>query len=430
VYLRKGITVFSFVMVVLIFAASFTAPSQAQTFSNPQTFRIWFTVTIVNINSTMDRLQVYLPVPREWASQRSVSIERIEPTPTTISTDPIYGNEIAYFLLNKVPKHSSWNFTIQYTFTFYETHIQVDPVKVGEYNISDPEYAKYTHHRPAEDIESDDPIIQNAAKDIVGAELNPYLKAKRIYEWVVANIEYQYPSPWSAKETYLRRSGDCGKYTALFCAMCISQGIPARPVAGIVFSPPYPQTCSSRENFSNPTGYSGHVYAEFYLPNHGWIPVDGSYGHGSGDPERYFGNTWNPFVINSKGYGIVMVPSAGEKSTVSVFQHYAWWFWGEAASYDSYYTYTVEEITTSKTTIVTSSAFPVTSSGTVFDMTSTSSRGVSSTNSLTWKIGYTMGILLVLGAFASPVVLIIYAVRRWRKRPASKPPRTTWLSRR
>ena len=408
--------VFSFVMVALILAASFTIPSKAETFSNPQRFRIRSTVTIVNINSTMDRFQVYLPVPREWASQRNVSIERIEPTPTMISTDPVYGNGIAYFLLTNVPKHSSWNFTVQYTFTFYETHIQVDPAKVGEYNISDPEYAKYTRHRPADDVESDDPIIQNAAKDIVGAETNPYLKAKRIYEWIAANIEYQYPSPWSAKEAYLRRSGDCGKYTALFCAMCISQGVPARPVAGIVFSPPYPGTCSNRGGFSNPPGYGGHVYAEFYLPGYGWIPADASYGHGSGDPERYLGNTWNPFVINSKGYGIEMIPSAGEKYTVSLFQHYAWWFWGEDASYDSYYTYTVEEIAASKTAVEKSSASSVISSRTVFGTTSTSSNVASSTNTLVWKIGYAIGILMVLGAFATPIIVLVFVIRRLRRK--------------
>jgi transglutaminase-like putative cysteine protease len=220
-------------------------------------------------------------------------------------------------------------------------------------------------------------------------------------------MEYQYPSPWGAKEAYLRRSGDCGMYTALFCAMCISQGIPARPVAGVVFSPPYPGTCSSRGGFSNPPGYSGHIYAEFYLPGYGWIPADGSYGHGSGDPERYLGNTWNPFVINSKGYGVEMVPSAGEKYTVSLFQHYAWLFYGEAASYDSYYTYTVEEIGASKT---------VTSSRTVFDTISTSSNGASPTNTLAWKIGYTIGILIVLGAFATPVIVIVFAIRRLRRK--------------
>jgi hypothetical protein len=64
-YLRKGMLVFSFIMVALILAASFTAPSQAQRFSNPKTFRMWFTVTMVDINSTMDRSQVHLPVPRE-----------------------------------------------------------------------------------------------------------------------------------------------------------------------------------------------------------------------------------------------------------------------------------------------------------------------------------------------------------------------------
>jgi hypothetical protein len=102
-----------------------------------------------------------------------------------------------------------------------------------------------------------------------------------------------------------------------------------------------------------------------------------------------------------------MVPSAGEKYTVPLFQHHAWLFYGEAASYDSYYTYTVEEIAASKT---------VTSSRTVFGTTSTSSNVASSTNTLAWKIGYAIGILIVLGAFATPVIVLVLVIRRLRRR--------------
>jgi len=219
--LKRKINAYATILMILIFLFFFSASVQGQLYSNPHTYRVRYTVTIVNIDSRMDRLEVYLPIPSEWPSQRNVTIERIEPTPYSINEDPAYGNRMAHFPLHNVPKHSSHNFTIQYTFTFYETHFQVDPAKVGDYNRSAPEYIRYTTQRPARDVESDDPVIQAAAGEIVGGETNPCLKAKRIYNWIVANIEYEYPSPWGAKETYLKRRGDCGMYTALFCAMCI-----------------------------------------------------------------------------------------------------------------------------------------------------------------------------------------------------------------
>lgn len=306
-------------------------------------FRIRYTATFTNIDSVMDRVVVYLPVPRDWDSQKSVQIESITPKPFAINEDPDYGNKMAYFLLPYgIPRNQSREFTIEYTFEFHETHIQVDPAKVGSYNTSDPTYVKHTRQRPADNVESDDPEIQKAASGIVGQETNAYLKAKLIYDWIVQNIRYEFPSPWGAKETYLKRSGDCGKYTALFCAMAISQGIPCRAVAGLTFKSPFPRTYSSKGSPSDASAYGSHVYAEFYLPDHGWIPVDGSRGRGSGKPDAYFSHSADPFLINSKGYGIRPVPPVQGVKNVSIFQHYHWWFWGEVNNYDSYFTYRVE----------------------------------------------------------------------------------------
>jgi len=137
-------------------------------------------------------------------------------------------------------------------------------------------------------------------------------------------------------------------YTALFCAMAISQRIPCRAVSGLLFSPPFPRTYSSKGSPTDPSVYGSHVYAEFYLPSYGWIPVDASIGRGSGRPDSYFGHTHDPFLINSKGFGIRLIPPVQGVKNLWIFQHYVWWFWGDARHYDSYYTYSVETATTTE----------------------------------------------------------------------------------
>lgn len=370
-------------------------------YSNPRSYRIRYIATFVNVNSRMDRVQIYLPIPIDWPSQKNVHIERIEPTPESINEESTYGNKMAYFKVYSVPSGSSLNFTIQYTFTFYETHFTIDPTKVGSYDTKDPEYVKYTAHRPADGVESDDPLIFGAASEIVGSEKNPYLKAKLIYDWIVKNIRYEFPSPWGAKETYIKRSGDCGKYTALFCAMCIAQGIPARAVSGLFFPGPYPRTYSNKGHPTDPGAYGCHVYAECYMPNYGWLPVDGSIGRSSGNPIFYFGQTNYPFLINSKGFGVSMVPPVGK---VTFFQHYAWWFWGEATSYDSYYTYTVEETTVTRTLTVTTTKTSLVSS--VSTLTTTM---IAAGREILYAIG---------GALSAAVIIGVgYAIQRGRRVP-------------
>jgi transglutaminase-like putative cysteine protease len=342
---RIPLLLLAFILAAGVPNAVWTLDADAVSESTRSSFRIRYTATFTNVDSSMERVVVYLPVPSEWDSQKDAQIEEITPEPTSINEDPDHGNKMVYFLLpNGIPKNQSREFTIQYTFTFHETHVSVDPAKIASYNTSDPTYIKYTKQSPADEVQSNDPIIRNAASEIVGEETNAYLRAKLVYNWIVANIQYEFPSPVGAKETYMKRAGDCGDYTALLCAMVISQGIPCRAVAGLFFSPPFPRTYSDRDHPTDPNAYGSHVYAELYLPYYGWLPVDASIGRSSGKPDSYFGNTWDFFLINSKGYGIRLVPSAKGVQKVETLQHYQWWFWGDAHRYDSYFTYTVDKL--------------------------------------------------------------------------------------
>lgn len=353
-----------------------------------------------------------MPIPREWDSQKAVQIESITPAPESISEDQDYGNKMAYFRPGVINAGESREFTIQYSFVFYETHARVDPEKVGSYDQNDPIYLKYTANRVPEWVESYDPVIQKAASDIVGSEKNSYMKARRIYDWIVANIEYKFPAPWGAKDTYLKRGGDCGCYTALFCAMCISQGIPARAVSGLFFYGPFPRTFGSKGSSSDPSAYGSHAYAEFYLPDYGWIPVDGSIGRSSRRPDSYFGGTQDTFLISSKGFGTWTVPPVGK---IIFFLSYAWWFSGTANKYDSYYTYTVEETTTRRTT---TNRIPATTTPTSTIAVTTTPRGVATT----MPGGFaTTQIIFLLGAVSVAVTAAFVLSRKRRQATPQKP---------
>jgi hypothetical protein len=123
--------------------------------------------------------------------------------------------------------------------------------------------------------------------------------------------------------------GECGDYAALFVALCRASGIPARPVVG---------------RWAMPENGSYHVWAEFYLQDVGWVPVDPSFGPKNNADT--FGNLDNNLIIFNKAYDISLVPKPQWISqSADLFQTYYWEFWcgsGNSKSvtvdlvYDSY----------------------------------------------------------------------------------------------
>jgi transglutaminase-like putative cysteine protease len=141
----------------------------------------------------------------------------------------------------------------------------------------------------------DSPYIRKTVKKVVGQEENPYWIARKIYDFVISRLEYQMAGGWDIPEEVLRRGqGSCSEYTYVFVALCRAAGLPARYQGSIVVRG---DDASIDEAF--------HRWAEIYLPNYGWIPVDANRGDAPSpvDQARGFGELSNRFLITTVNGG-------------------------------------------------------------------------------------------------------------------------------
>lgn len=129
-----------------------------------------------------------------------------------------------------------------------------------------PSLAAYTDPSPF--VESDDPAIVSLAQSIVGDEQDPVVAARKLVDWVTANVakEPALTVP-SAREVAKSRRGDCNEHAVLLTALARAVGIPARVVAGTVYG-----------DLGQPgeEGFYYHAWSELWLGS--WVSADAVFG--------------------------------------------------------------------------------------------------------------------------------------------------------
>jgi transglutaminase-like putative cysteine protease len=176
-----------------------------------------------------------------------------------------YGNETYYAETSKA-KQPELHFEVVYdvvrhkriTLGVYSPHLEA--VK-----LSDRERKEYL--APDALVPTTGLPAELAAK-VTEGKTAPLDKARAIYDYVFTTMRYDKTGTgWGRGDVLYAcdaKKGNCTDFHSLFIAMARSQGIPARFEIGFPLPP--------GKNSAEVAGY--HCWAEFFEPQHGWIPVD------------------------------------------------------------------------------------------------------------------------------------------------------------
>jgi len=276
------------------------------------------------------RVRVWFALPQDDPSQQVSNLKIVAPYAYQVVRDS-EGNTLLY-LEAMNPKEKELAVLETFTVNRSEIRHSVDPAKAG--SLSDIDRVKFAHYLEANRNVVIDDYIRQLADEIVGDEKNTLLAARKLYDWVLHNVDYWVKDPKTKKAspvgstTYclVFRTGNCTDFESLWTSLARAKGIPTRIVYGSFFKPDLNEKDLDQ---------SYHCWAEFYVPRLGWIShdvsvadlyvgnfettpdnetlvrrttADGTYGN---DPERvdyYFGNLDERRMTWSVGRDLTLNP--------------------------------------------------------------------------------------------------------------------------
>jgi len=204
-------------------------------------------------------IRAWLPIPREYPFQSGFRMLASEPV--AMHTDESQSPIRSVYFEQPARKNRPTKFNIQYEYVASGIWFNVQPQDVRSFDRGNGALGVFVKEAPHVVFT---PEIRALSQQIAGDETNPYLKAKRFYDWISDNIKYSFATEYSTVRNlseYCRSHGygDCGQEALLFITLCRLNGIPARWQSGW-------------NTF--PGAKSIHDWSEIYMPPYGWIPVD------------------------------------------------------------------------------------------------------------------------------------------------------------
>lgn len=214
--------------------------------------------------------RIWIALPSRSDPFQTVADLKIEaPDAHSIAKDSL-GNEFLYVEW-KDPAPREFTVATSFRVTRSEARASVDPAKTRPLTGAErAEMAAYL--KPTKYVVIDE-RIEKLAKEIVGDERNPIAGARRIYDWVLANIDYWVKDPANRKASatgstdhcLTTKTGNCTDFHSLYMSIAMAAGIPTRITYGSFFK---------KELDGKDADQSYHCWLDVFAPQIGWVPID------------------------------------------------------------------------------------------------------------------------------------------------------------
>lgn len=260
-------------------------------------FSIEYVAKVREVPPGTRHLRVWLPVPQESTVQ-TISEVTFSRKPTRLSTEPKYGNRIAYW----EQASPGTEFEVTMRFRCLRQEVRVDLAQLDSDGV-DPADAYGVFKRPDALVIVDDEIRQLARK-VAGRKEGTLAKGRAIYDYVLGQMTYdKNHAGWglgSTRHACQVGKGNCTDFHALFNSLCRAEGIASGFEIGLYL--PY-----ERHSDEKLGGY--HCWALFRVPGKTWVPVDCS--EADRNPARksfFFGGHTSNRVALSTGRDLILEP--------------------------------------------------------------------------------------------------------------------------
>ncbi|HLE06802.1 MAG TPA: transglutaminase domain-containing protein, partial [Candidatus Nanoarchaeia archaeon] len=235
--------------------------------SNPLVFNASRSFYFRNNNSNAVRLSIDMALidsklPSMYSVINGYSLE-----PSGFNVDS-FGNHRAYWNLNLNPGERV-DLVINYTFLLLSVNYFdfINVSAIGNSVASDYSVLSWAG------LQVSDELISSLSNRLSSKDDSDFIKALRVYDWVRGNINYDYSGtyPNDAISVLVNRTGVCEGYSNIYTALTRSLGLPTRFIFGYTLSG------------TDGSDSSGHTWAEVYVSNIGWLPVDPTWGRSVND---------------------------------------------------------------------------------------------------------------------------------------------------
>ncbi len=236
---------------------------------------------------------IHIAVPRTLPSQNILEGPTFTPEPDEIIEDN-WHQKVAVFHPSSTDLSERTRIQMRVAVELSAVEWYVLPDKVGTLDEIPGDIADM-YLADGDKFRIHDPRIQNAVREAIGDETNPYWMMRGIHKFIRERLHYELSGGWNVAPRVLERgNGSCSEYTFAFIAMCRAAGIPARYVGAV----------SNRGDEAS-TDDVFHRWSQVYFPGYGWIHVDPQGGDKSkpADIAGFIGHIANRYLITTEGGG-------------------------------------------------------------------------------------------------------------------------------
>src|ERR1041385_6992129 len=246
-------------------------------------FEFEYKALVKDIPSGTKKVDLWIPVPHDSAFQKITEMKIDSPHQYKIHKFE-YGNKAMHISLSN-PQESSFAVTMHFN-AIRKEHLQERLKQASHAPVRQERDSNMDRWLQPDRLVPIDGKIKQWAQEVVDAAgaKTDLEKARAIYNHVVATVKYDKSGQgWGRGDIYYAcdaRRGNCTDFHAIFIGYCRALGIPARFAIGF----PLPADRGAGQI----SGY--HCWAESYVKDIGWVPVDAS--EAAKDPtkrEYFFG---------------------------------------------------------------------------------------------------------------------------------------------